>query len=537
MRVAVVGVMLVLTLAAAAMGAEAASSTGAPDLAGLAPGGTFFDDDGNIHEGAIEAIAAASITRGCGGDLYCPGQAVTRGQMAAFLVRALDLPFGSGDPFTDDDTSIFEADIAAMAGAGITRGCGLDLFCPDRPVTRGEMAAFLVRALGLPPAPGDPFTDDDSSVFVGDITALAAAGIAKGCNPPSNDHFCPDDPVLRDQMATFLSRALGLVPTVPPPRPALTLAFSGDVLIHRPVWERAAGYGSPYDFEPMFRPIEPIVEGVDLAICHLEVPLSSDNRDLSGYPSFNAPRQVAEGMAAVGYDGCSTASNHSFDQGISGIESTLSVLADAGLAQAGMAVSAEAGRQATLYAVGDHTVAHLSATYWLNGYRLPDDKPWLVQLIDVPSLLDQARAARQDGADVVVASVHCCTEYQATPTGYQRDVARTLIASPDIDLVVGHHAHVVQPIEEISGEYIVYGLGNFLSAQRSRPATQDGVIVTVEFALRGENWSVRGLTAYPTWVEGGSYKILPAGEHNPASWARTSSALRAEGVDGLIVER
>jgi poly-gamma-glutamate synthesis protein (capsule biosynthesis protein) len=287
----------------------------------------------------------------------------------------------------------------------------------------------------------------------------------------------------------------------------------------------------------MFRPIEPIVEGVDLAICHLEVPLSPDNRDLSGYPSFNAPRQVAEGMAAVGYDGCSTASNHSFDQGISGIESTLSVLADAGLAQAGMAVSAEAGRQATLYAVGDHTVAHLSATYWLNGYRLPDDKPWLVQLIDVPSLLDQARAARQDGADVVVASVHCCTEYQATPTGYQRDVARTLIASPDIDLVVGHHAHVVQPIEEISGEYIVYGLGNFLSAQRSRPATQDGVIVTVEFALRGENWSVRGLTAYPTWVEGGSYKILPAGEHNPASWARTSSALRAEGVDGLIVER
>ena len=530
MRTAVAGIVVVLGLAA-----TAAAPASPPVPAGaLGPGGTFFDDDGNIHEGAIEAIHAAGITRGCGADdLYCPASAVTRGQMAAFLRRALDLPTAGGDPFDDDDGTLFETDIAAVAAAGITRGCGPARFCPDRPVTRGEMAAFLTRALDLPAATSR-FVDDDGSIFEADVAALAEAGITKGCNPPANDFYCPDAPVLRDQMASFLTRALGLQVLVPLPRPFITLAFTGDVLIHRPVWERAAANGSPFDFRPMLAPVSPIIESAGLAICHLEVPLSADNSGLSGYPNFNAPRQVADGLAAAGYEGCSTASNHSFDQGVAGVESTLEVLATAGLRQAGMALGAD-GLQATMYQVGDHLVAHLASTYWLNGYRLPDDKPWLVQLIDVPALLEQAAAARQAGADVVVVSTHCCTEYQSAPTSYQRDVARSLIASPDVDLVVGHHAHVVQPIEKVDEEYILYGLGNFLSAQRSRPATQDGVIAAVEFAPRAGGWSARGVTAHPTWVEGGTYRVLPAADFNPTSWGRTASVLRSEGAQGVIV--
>ncbi|MGH8911375.1 MAG: CapA family protein, partial [Acidimicrobiia bacterium] len=508
------------------------------EVSALAPGGTFFDDDGNLHEAAIEAISHAGITRGCGAvDLFCPQQAVTRGEMAAFLVRALGLAPSGEDPFTDDDSSLFASDIAAIAAAGITNGCGPGRFCPERPVTRGEMAAFLVRALGLPHDRGDRFVDADTSIFAADITALAAAGITKGCNPPVNDRFCPSQPVLRDQMATFLARALGLPLNQPPPRPSITLGFSGDIIIHGPVWRRAANYGSPYDFSPMFRPVQSIVESVDLAVCHLEVPLSSTNKGISSYPTFNAPRQVADAVSGAGYDGCSTASNHSYDRGVAGIESTLEVLADAGLAQAGMAATEETAAQATVYQAGDHTVAHLSATYWLNGFRLPADKPWLVQLIDVPHLLAQAEAARNDGADVVVVSVHCCVEYQITPTAYQRDVARTLIASPDVDLVIGHHAHVVQPVEEVDGEYIVYGLGNFLSSQRSRPTTQDGVIVTLEFAPRGDAWVARGVTAHPTWVEPSSYRILPAADHNAASWRRTAHALRLQDAPGLTVLR
>jgi len=137
---AMVGVLAGFAVVASGMAADG-------EVAALAPGGTFFDDDGNVHEAAIEAISYAGITRGCGVvDLYCPQQPVTRGQMAAFLVRALALPPTGEDPFTDDDSSLFVSDIAAIAAAGITKGCGPGLFCPGRPVTRGEMAAFLVRA-------------------------------------------------------------------------------------------------------------------------------------------------------------------------------------------------------------------------------------------------------------------------------------------------------------------------------------------------------------------------------------------------------
>jgi poly-gamma-glutamate capsule biosynthesis protein CapA/YwtB (metallophosphatase superfamily) len=286
----------------------------------------------------------------------------------------------------------------------------------------------------------------------------------------------------------------------------------------------------------MFAPVAPIIEEVDVAICHLEVPLSSDNRDLSGYPTFNAPRQVADGLAAAGYDGCSTASNHSFDKGWP--ESSPPCGPGRRRTEAG-----GHGRRRSKRQVGpastteEATVAHLSATWWLNGLRLPEDKPWLVQMLEVDALLEQARPASVAGADVVVVSMHCCTEYQVTPTADQREVARALIASPDVDLVIGHHAHVVQPVESVDGEYIFYGLGNFLSGQRSRPATQDGVIVTVEFAARGEGWSARGLRAYPTWVEGGTYRILPAAVHNQASWSRTARTLGMERPAGLEVIR
>jgi hypothetical protein len=198
--------------------------------AALPPGGTFLDDDGNIHEGAIEAIAAEAITRGCNppvNDLYCPGSTVSRGQMAAFITRALSLPAASRDYFTDDGGSVFEADINRLAEAGITRGCNPpdnDLFCPEGKVTRGQMAAFLVRAFDYTDdGGGDVFVDDDGSTFEADIDRLGTAGVTKGCNPPTNDRYCPDDPVLRDQMASFLARALGLTPMTPDPRPILAL--------------------------------------------------------------------------------------------------------------------------------------------------------------------------------------------------------------------------------------------------------------------------------------------------------------------------
>jgi hypothetical protein len=178
--------------------------------------GTFCDDDNSIFESDIERIAATGITRGCNppvNNRFCPDAPVTRGMMAAFLTRALGLTDTGSVDFVDDDNSIFESDIEKLATAGITRGCNPpvnDRFCPDDYVTRGVVAAFLARALGLTDAGLVDFVDDDNSIFESDIEKLAAAGITRGCNPPVNDRFCPDDYVTRGQMAAFLARALDL---------------------------------------------------------------------------------------------------------------------------------------------------------------------------------------------------------------------------------------------------------------------------------------------------------------------------------------
>ncbi|HZD22556.1 MAG TPA: S-layer homology domain-containing protein [Acidimicrobiia bacterium] len=175
------------------------------------PRSPFADTGHTVFRNDIIWLSEQEITRGCSPTLYCPDGLVTRGEMAAFLNRALNLPpAGNVDTFTDDDGSIFEADIETIAAAGITRGCTVDgtRFCPYDDVTRGEIAAFLVRALDLQAdTSGNRFTDDDGSIFEDDIETIAAFGITRGCSPDGT-RFCPDDPVTRGQMAAFLHRAL-----------------------------------------------------------------------------------------------------------------------------------------------------------------------------------------------------------------------------------------------------------------------------------------------------------------------------------------
>jgi Tol biopolymer transport system component len=178
-----------------------------------------FDDvpEGNIFVDDIEWLAMREITRGCNppdNTLFCPDSFVTRAQMAAFLVRARGyFDDGGGNLFVDDDGSTFEADIDKLGTAGVTRGCNPpinDRFCPGRLVTRAQMAAFLVRAYNLADIGlHNLFVDDEGSVFEADIDKLGAHGVSRGCNPPANDRFCPNQHVTREQMAAFIRRAAG----------------------------------------------------------------------------------------------------------------------------------------------------------------------------------------------------------------------------------------------------------------------------------------------------------------------------------------
>jgi glucose/arabinose dehydrogenase len=152
----------------------------------------------------IHWLFYAGITGGCGGTRFCPTDAVTRGQMASFLARVLDLPAATTDHFDDDDGKTHEADINRLAEAGITGGCGERRFCATRVVTRAQMAAFIARARSLPPATTDHFDDDDGTTHEADINRLAEAGITGGC---AVRRYCPTAAVTREQMATFLRRA------------------------------------------------------------------------------------------------------------------------------------------------------------------------------------------------------------------------------------------------------------------------------------------------------------------------------------------
>jgi poly-gamma-glutamate synthesis protein (capsule biosynthesis protein) len=319
--------------------------------------------------------------------------------------------------------------------------------------------------------------------------------------------------------------------TVPGTDPVETvsLAFTGDVLIHGGLSRVAAGYGQPYDFRPMFQPIAPVISDADLALCHLEVPLSVDNSDLSSYPRFNAPRQVADALHSAGFDGCSTASNHAYDRGVEGVGETIEVLETAGLGYSGTSARPDGGWEATYYQVGDLIVAHISATYWLNGLQMPDDSPWLVQLLDADEVLGIAARSSHLGADLVVVSMHCCVEFRAQPTDAQQELAHQLIGSPYVDLVVGHHPHVIGPVERVGDEFVLYSLGNFVSGQRQIPSAADGVVAVANATRDGDGWRISSVEAVPTYVERGTFRVLRA-DRGSDSYVRTMNALAGMGV-------
>ncbi|MEU8617407.1 CapA family protein [Streptomyces sp. NPDC048623] len=246
-----------------------------------------------------------------------------------------------------------------------------------------------------------------------------------------------------------------------------TLVASGDVLPHDSIIRQAAADagGDGYDFRPMLSGVKPVVSRADLAICHMETVYGAPGGPYTGYPAFKSPPEVAAALRATGYDSCSTASNHTLDDGAAGLRRTLDALDKAGVRHAGSARSAEEAARPTLLKAGRATVAQLAYTYDTNGYPLPEGQPWAVNLIDEQKIVADARAARAAGADVVVVSVHWGTEWQTEPDEKQLSLGRTLTASrtgdrPDIDLIIGTHAHVPQAYEKVNGTWIVYGMGD-----------------------------------------------------------------------------
>ncbi|MER7885948.1 CapA family protein [Streptomyces fimicarius] len=304
------------------------------------------------------------------------------------------------------------------------------------------------------------------------------------------------------------------------PRP-FTLLAAGDVLPHSSVIDQAAADadGAGYDFAPMLAGVAPVVSGADLAFCHMETVYGKEGGPYTGYPSFKSPPEVAAALRTTGFDSCSTASNHTLDDGAEGVSRTLGALDQAGIRHAGSArTAAEAARPTILPAgpgKGAAKVAHLAYTYGTNDIPLPAGRPWTVNVTDEHRIIEEARAARRAGADVVVLSAHWGTEWQDEPDAQQQELARRLTAStdrgrPDIDLIIGTHAHVPQAYEKVNGTWVVYGMGdqiagamiNYEGAQDPRGNQSSmGRFTFAPPAKPGERWTVKKAEFVPQWYD------------------------------------
>ena len=326
------------------------------------------------------------------------------------------------------------------------------------------------------------------------VAVAAGAVLVAGCSPGGGDGGSAAEPVAAPTGAPSGTASAGASPGASPapsgsgPR-TVTFVATGDVLLHEPLWEQArrdaGGSGSGggrMDFAPMLAAIKPVVSGADLALCHLETPLAPPGGPYAAYPSFSSPPQVLAALKATGYDACTTASNHTFDKGAAGVDRTIEELDAAGLAHAGSYRSAAESRRTTIVTAAGVRVAILSYADGFNGNASPGGDEWRANVIDTDRILADARAARRRGAQIVITALHWGTEYRHEPDERQRTVAPRLARSRDVDLVIGHHAHVVQPVERIGRTWVVYGLGNLLAWHTTPvPDNAEGLLVRFTF--------------------------------------------------------
>lgn len=310
---------------------------------------------------------------------------------------------------------------------------------------------------------------------------------------------------------------------------SVTLLFTGDMLVSDDMRAQAArnAGGHGYNFGPMLQGIAPLLRSADWSICHQETPISPDDKQLSGYPAFSAPYELAQVEKAVGYDACTTASNHTVDHGAAGVKGTLDTFDRVGIRHVGSARTAAEYSSLTIYTVHGLRIGHLAYAYGLNGIQPPT--PWTVHLIDPARIRADAHRIRAAGAQFVLVSLHFGIEKQQTPSAYQQQVAAAIMTSPDVDLIVGHHAHVVQPIlRRPDGRWVVFGIGNFLAQQdvlapNLTPPHRDGVIVKIAIGpAAGGRWKVSRVGYIPTFVNAPSDVVQLA---PPFSRARTTTIL------------
>ena len=249
---------------------------------------------------------------------------------------------------------------------------------------------------------------------------------------------------------------------LPPLEYSFSMIMAGDSLIHSGVYADAYN-GTTYDFGKMLTSIKPIIQKYDLAFINQETIIGGKALGYSSYPRFNTPDQIGDTLIDVGFDIFNLANNHTLDKGEPGMLYSLSYWAGKNVTTIGMNSSFEERDTIKTYEKNGITYAILSYTTVTNGLRVPTGKEYYLNIYDSERVAQDVAKVR-GLVDVVMVSMHYGSEYTHTPTLEQTEIANYL-ASLDVDVVIGHHPHVIQPITYIDDTLVIYSLGNFLSGQ------------------------------------------------------------------------
>lgn len=322
----------------------------------------------------------------------------------------------------------------------------------------------------------------------------------------------------------------------------MTMAVTGDLLLHEGLWRNfatdpAAHDGQNFDFEPLLAGQRPYLENSDIGICHAETPVAKKGGPYADYPDFQVPPEILTAVKSVGYDACTTASNHTLDYGTEGINRTLATLDEAGLQHTGSYESEAASQEPLLIHTEAGTVAIVTGTNSVNQKVAehewqvdrfrdsadPAEGPEAAQA-DIDHAVSQAEKAREQGADVVVAAMHSIVEFTDTADEFQTRTAHALADSDAFDAIYGHGSHSVQPIENHNGTWIVYGVGNTVTETAPMmPVNNDGLIARFQFGKAPDgSWDVTDLAWAPSAnTQGGHYAWCSAASDSPNGVCRT----------------
>ena len=242
-----------------------------------------------------------------------------------------------------------------------------------------------------------------------------------------------------------------------------TFVAVGDALIHGAVYKDAYSNGV-YDFNNMFTEVKPVFEQYDLRYYNQDTILGGTSLGLSSYPLFNSPQEVGDAFMNMGFNLVSLATNHSLDYGEKGLVNSINYWGkQEGVIAAGSYESEESRVTPRIMEKNGITYTLLSYSTLTNGLRIPTGKDYLFDLYSEEKVKADVERVR-DKVDVVMVAMHWGVEYTHTPVQEEKTIAKYL-ASLGVDIVIGTHPHVIQPIDFIDNTMVIYSLGNFISAQ------------------------------------------------------------------------